>query len=155
MAIMLRYIGIPSRLVNGFRAGEYNRIGNDWIVRQYHAHSWIETYIPPYGWMEFDPTPVEQQYPQPAVVRLWTGIVDAVDLWWWERIVNYNSFRQYNVLASLYSASGSILNSVSDFYTRVYNKGRGGLAWFVSSERISTIGRVRYWGIPLFAIIVG
>ena len=44
-------------MVNGFRTGEYNRFGDAWIVRQYDAHSWVEAYFPPYGWIEFDPTP--------------------------------------------------------------------------------------------------
>jgi len=49
LTLMLRQIGIPARLVNGFRMGEYNRLGESWIVRQYDAHSWVEAYFLPYG----------------------------------------------------------------------------------------------------------
>ena len=61
MAVMLRQTGIPARLVNGFRTGEYNALGDAWVVRQYDAHSWVEAYFKPYGWIEFDPTPAQAQ----------------------------------------------------------------------------------------------
>jgi len=70
MTVMLRELGIPARLVNGFRSGQYNRIGGNWIVRQYDAHSWVEAYFPPYGWIEFDPTPPDPQRSQTAFMRL-------------------------------------------------------------------------------------
>ena len=54
---LLRHLGVPARLVNGFRSGEYNALGRAFTVRQYDAHSWVEAFFPPYGWIEFDPTP--------------------------------------------------------------------------------------------------
>ena len=61
MVVLLRVNGIPSRMVNGFAGGEWNDLGNYLIVRQKHAHSWVEAYLPGQGWMVFDPTP-----PDPA-----------------------------------------------------------------------------------------
>lgn len=57
MAMMLREAGIPTRLVTGFIQGEWNSLGNYFIVRQEDAHSWVEAYIDGKGWMRFDPTP--------------------------------------------------------------------------------------------------
>ena len=54
---MLRTLGIPARLINGFRLGEYNEWGDYFIVRQSDAHSWVEAYLPGSGWVDFDPTP--------------------------------------------------------------------------------------------------
>jgi hypothetical protein len=150
---MLRYIGIPSRLVNGFRAGEYNRIGDNWIVRQYHAHSWVETYLPPYGWIEFDPTPVQRLYPQTAFIRFFTDLADAFDLWWWEKIVNYSASSQYNAVVSLRSLSGSIIKSVGNMVLHAYDESRKGLAWIVSPKAVSAPRDVLYWGIPLIFIV--
>ena len=56
MAIMLRSIGIPSRLVNGFSGGEFNDLTSQYILRARDAHSWVEAYIPGQGWTTFDPT---------------------------------------------------------------------------------------------------
>ncbi len=100
MAVMLRHIGIPSRLVNGFHAGEYNRLADAWTVRRYHAHSWVEAYFPPYGWIEFDPTPAEPAQPLPALAGMIRGFGEAVDVWWSEDIVHYDFWKQYRMVAA-------------------------------------------------------
>jgi protein-glutamine gamma-glutamyltransferase len=98
MTIMLRQLAVPARLVNGFRAGEYNRFGDAWIVRQYDAHSWVEAYFPPYGWIEFDPTPPDPEHPKRAFLRTVSNLLDAADLWWMEDIVTYTSRSQGQML---------------------------------------------------------
>ena len=97
LAIMMRQVGIPSRLVNGYRAGDYNPFGGNWTVRQRHAHSWVEAWLPPYGWIEFDPTPSPPPPSRHAFVRALTDIGDAVGLWWWAGVVRYDSSRQHRV----------------------------------------------------------
>ncbi len=57
MAVMLRTLGVPARVVNGFQRGEWNPYGQYYIVRYYDAHSWVEAFIPGVGWVTFDPTP--------------------------------------------------------------------------------------------------
>jgi hypothetical protein len=57
MGDMLRSLGIPTRLVNGFGPGNYDTTTNAWIVRGEDAHTWVETYFPDYGWIPFEPTP--------------------------------------------------------------------------------------------------
>lgn len=57
MALLCRASGIPSRIVTGFRGGEYNEIGNYYIVRRKDAHAWVEVYIQGKGWVSYDPTP--------------------------------------------------------------------------------------------------
>ena len=47
----------PSRVVNGFRTGEFNDLTSQYVVRASNAHSWVEAYFPNYGWVTFDPTP--------------------------------------------------------------------------------------------------
>jgi protein-glutamine gamma-glutamyltransferase len=57
MALMLRMGGIPARVASGFSPGSYNSERKDYVVRDTDAHSWVEAYFPPYGWITFDPTP--------------------------------------------------------------------------------------------------
>jgi len=57
MAVMLRSVGIPSRVVNGFSGGEFNDITSEYVIRASDAHSWVEAYLPGEDWVEFDPTP--------------------------------------------------------------------------------------------------
>ena len=57
MGDMLRTLGIPTRLVNGYGPGSYDVPTNSYIVRGEDAHTWVETYFPGYGWITFEPTP--------------------------------------------------------------------------------------------------
>ncbi|MEI8346746.1 MAG: DUF3488 and transglutaminase-like domain-containing protein [Pseudomonadota bacterium] len=55
-ALVMRWGGIPSRVVVGYQGGEYNDYGNYWIVRQKNAHAWVEIYTPERKWERIDPT---------------------------------------------------------------------------------------------------
>ncbi len=56
MALMARAVGVPSRVVLGFTPG--TAINDTTVqVMDRNAHSWVELWIPSYGWMAFDPTP--------------------------------------------------------------------------------------------------
>jgi protein-glutamine gamma-glutamyltransferase len=57
MALMLRMVGIPTRVVAGFAPGSYNRDTGEYRVRDLDAHSWVEVYFNGVGWVTFDPTP--------------------------------------------------------------------------------------------------
>jgi protein-glutamine gamma-glutamyltransferase len=88
MAVMLRSLGIPSRVVNGFQRGEWNPYGQYYIVRYYDAHSWVEAYFPEVGWLTFDPTPR-------ATVDVFAGrtptllYLDALRLQWHRYVINW------------------------------------------------------------------
>jgi hypothetical protein len=71
MALMLRTLGIPTRLVTGFLVQEWNPFGDYAIVRQGDAHAWVEAFLPESGWTRFDPTP-----PAPLADRPWTGRIE-------------------------------------------------------------------------------
>ncbi|MBU1627615.1 DUF3488 domain-containing protein [bacterium] len=63
MVLLLRSINIPARFVNGFKAEEWNDIGQYYLIRQKDAHSWVEAYFYPLGWYPFDPTPAMMEEP--------------------------------------------------------------------------------------------
>jgi transglutaminase-like putative cysteine protease len=96
MAIMLRTLGIPSRVVNGFRTGEFNDLTSQYLVRASNAHSWVEAYFPGYGWISFDPTPA-------APAQTHTGwsrsmlYLDALASFWREWVINYDAGHQYSL----------------------------------------------------------
>jgi transglutaminase-like putative cysteine protease len=52
MVVMLRELGVPARVVEGYTAGTL-----DPATRELDAHAWVEVYFPLYGWIEFEPTP--------------------------------------------------------------------------------------------------
>lgn len=56
MALLLREVGIPSRVAIGFTAGSAEHDYRSITSRD--AHAWVEVFFPGYGWLPFDPTPL-------------------------------------------------------------------------------------------------
>lgn len=61
-AILMRAMGVPTRVVAGFHGGVQNEVGNYWVVRHRDAHAWAEFWRsdsknPLLGrWVRVDPT---------------------------------------------------------------------------------------------------
>jgi transglutaminase-like putative cysteine protease len=62
MVVMLREVGVPARLVEGFTTGQFDSGSGAYIVREQDAHAWVEAYFPQYGWIEFEPTPSQAPF---------------------------------------------------------------------------------------------
>jgi transglutaminase-like putative cysteine protease len=75
MAVILRDLGVPTRIVEGFLPGE--REGGNEILRNNNAHAWVEVYFPGYDWVPFDPTgannPVQMAAALPSGVPVASG----------------------------------------------------------------------------------
>ncbi|MCA9860592.1 MAG: DUF4129 domain-containing protein, partial [Thermomicrobiales bacterium] len=59
MAVMLRMLGVPARIVTGFAPVPFDSDMNGYVYRGRNAHAWVEVYFPDYGWIAFEPTPSE------------------------------------------------------------------------------------------------
>lgn len=92
MILMLRAVGIPSRIVTGFIGGEMNAYGNYLIVRQSDAHSWVEAQIEG-KWQRFDPTPLAAQLPGRGSLFL-----DSIKMAWYSYVVEFNVTHQLSLL---------------------------------------------------------
>jgi len=57
MVVMLRELGVPARVVEGYTAGTLDPTTGKFVVKELDAHAWVEVYFPLYGWIEFEPTP--------------------------------------------------------------------------------------------------
>ncbi len=93
MAVMLRTLKIPSRVVTGFRSDEFNDLTGNYVVRAKDAHAWVEAYFPGYGWVTFDPTPGGSA----GIPQGWGRIglyVDAMASFWRDWIVSYDTTHQ-------------------------------------------------------------
>src|ERR1700723_2756445 len=127
MAVMLRTLGIPSRVVNGFRSDEFNDVTGNYVVRAKDAHAWVEAYFPGYGWMKFDPTP-------PGVAGVPQGwgrvmlYLDAASSFWREWVISYDSSHQSVLGRSVLSGTRSSMEKARWWarlrYTRLLNSAR-------------------------------
>ena len=94
MAVMLRTLHIPARVVNGFRSDEFNDVTGNYVIRAKNAHSWVEAYFPGYGWITFDPTPGGDV----ATPEGWDRAMlylDAAQSFWREWVISFDSSHQY------------------------------------------------------------
>jgi transglutaminase-like putative cysteine protease len=57
MAVMLRSVDVPTRLVVGYLPGDPGSVPGTYLVRDWHYHAWAQVYFPGYGWVNFEATP--------------------------------------------------------------------------------------------------
>jgi transglutaminase-like putative cysteine protease len=102
MALMLRCVGIPSRLVNGFKVWEYAPLQQQYIVRQSNAHSWVEAYVRPSGWRTYDPSVQREEVAEGGSSRVrFRNFYDAVDSLWNRYVINYSQDHRAAVSESI------------------------------------------------------
>jgi len=53
---LMRWAGVPTRLIAGYQGGEWNDAGDYLTVYQADAHAWAEVWLPGQGWARADPT---------------------------------------------------------------------------------------------------
>ncbi len=120
MAVMLRTLGIPARVVNGFRSDEFNDVTANYVVRAKDAHSWVEVYFPGHGWQTFDPTPAGAS----GTPRGWARLAlyaDAAASFWREWIVSYDSSHQYVLGRTAFNQTQKLWQRVQSATRRRYS----------------------------------
>lgn len=73
-AIMCRSVGIPARVAVGYVGEEPLPLGGGYLIRQEHAHMWLEAYLEGIGWVPFDPAPPLAQIRDNPLDIAWTRI---------------------------------------------------------------------------------
>ncbi|PVZ71679.1 transglutaminase TgpA family protein [Pelagibaculum spongiae] len=109
MAVILREVGLPTRLVSGYLGGEYNPVGNYLIVRQRDAHAWVESWLPGTGWTRIDPTGAV------APERVLQSVEEALE----QRDPGYqSSFFETAIRDSWFNGARLAWDSVNNSYNR-------------------------------------
>jgi hypothetical protein len=139
MILMLRHLGIPARMINGFQPGEYNPISKAWTVRQYNAHSWVEAWLAPYGWVQFDPTPPEPRQEKSFFQTAMGNLTDALDLWWWNGVVRYDLMDQYRVAMNARATTALVINEAKASAASLLKFGRIKSSYLFSAGPVRTI----------------
>jgi protein-glutamine gamma-glutamyltransferase len=121
MAVMLRVLGIPARVANGFQTGEFNDVSAEYIVRASDAHSWVEAYFPGQGWISFDPTPANSASGHTRWSRALLYL-DALHEFWREWVVNYDTGHQTHLALNAQTVGEKLLHSVRAWYESRYRR---------------------------------
>lgn len=103
LAVLLREVGVPARIVNGYYGAHYNELGDFYAVRQADAHSWVEVHFGPLGWVTFDPTPPDGRTAGDAAARwpAWSQALDAMRNAYLEYVIDYDLQKQLAMLRGL------------------------------------------------------
>ena len=145
MAVMLRTLHIPSRIVNGFRSDEFNDVTGNYVVRAKNAHSWVEAYFPGYGWITFDPTPGGEIGTPEGWDRAMLYL-DAAESFWREWVISYDFSHQYILAKATVSGTRSSWER-----TRMWSRLRYArlLGWVRRSQRSAEQAPARWFGAGL------
>jgi transglutaminase-like putative cysteine protease len=131
LAVMLRSVGIPARVVNGFQRGEWNPYGRYFMVRLLDAHSWVEAFVDDLGWVTLDPSPRGgiDEATVPGSVNLY---LDALRLRWYRYVVNW---------------------SLNDQLRAAGKMRRVATTWTPSFDAVRAVHDVRALAIPVLALV--
>ncbi len=140
MVVLSRASGLPARFVSGYASGDYDLPNAQYIVRELHAHSWVEVYFSEIGWVEFEPTGNQPEFeraeatpPLPAnegpnsVARNFHIQLTA---WKWGvlfipiAIVIFAAILYYSFLEPLFFARVAPIVAIEILYQRLYRSAR-------------------------------
>ncbi|MEX0726797.1 MAG: DUF3488 and transglutaminase-like domain-containing protein [Planctomycetaceae bacterium] len=106
LALMLRAVDVPTRVVNGFKGGAKNEETGEFMVQQRHAHTWVEvlivdegsdTSLPRLNWVVYDATPAARDENLDALIddeSVWESVVKTARDAWSNYIVQMSLARQ-------------------------------------------------------------
>lgn len=101
LVLMLRSVGIPARLITGFKGGEMRPDGT-LVIQQRFAHAWAEALIDRKVWVTLDGTPDSERTASVADVAarrsVWTDVSSRVSNLWSANVVNISMDTQEEVL---------------------------------------------------------
>lgn len=143
MAVMLRTVGVPSRVATGFLSGYFNDVSGMYVIRASDAHAWVEAWIEGRGWITFDPTPPSAPHNAAFGDRI-NMYFDAADSLWKQWVVAYDLTHQAML-------AGKLVNRFRGWNHRpaaVLPDPRRAAGWAVSAIFIAALlafGAPRLW----------
>jgi hypothetical protein len=130
LALLLRSLGVPTRIVKGFRGAEPQGDGT-YVVRHSHAHSWVEALVPAraldgqLAWLTLDPTPGQGAGTGDSLEwsQFWRAGLNKAENLWKALIVNSNPDQQREAVAALWSwlAPGQRVESLGEWVRDSYS----------------------------------
>jgi transglutaminase-like putative cysteine protease len=135
MAVLLRAVGIPSRVATGFLGGVHNPMTGWQVVRASDAHSWVEAWIDGRGWMTFDPTPPDPNAASEGLGQRLALLSDAIAQFWQDWVLSYDLERQVALASRLEQSRKSLrldwFDGLGVGFARAAEAASGRVGWIV------------------------
>ena len=90
LALAARSLDIPARVVNGYYGGEWNDVGGFLLIRQQHAHAWVEAWVRG-RWRRYDPTPSSRWALSGVRFVQWNHVWESVRLAWYRYVLEFQN----------------------------------------------------------------
>lgn len=121
MVLLARAAGIPARVVVGFHGGDWNIHEQYYVVRNLHAHAWVELLDRTSAtWVRMDPTPAGTPGAQGLSARSgihsdhsgWRARMDSIKILWYRRVVNFDAAQQQELVQTVRRETGTKLQAL-------------------------------------------
>jgi transglutaminase-like putative cysteine protease len=146
LTVLARAAGHPARVVAGFHGGALNAFENYFMVKNSEAHAWAEIHDGKQSWVRVDPTPgnsglrtqtgaAESQLSDSS----WSARMDTLRVFWYRRIVNFDSRQQVEMIEQVKSFttdSGASLRQRLDAFAQALK------AWLARPWDIGRIAKL-------------
>ncbi|WP_298613315.1 DUF3488 and DUF4129 domain-containing transglutaminase family protein [uncultured Thermosynechococcus sp.] len=136
LTLLLRSIGIPTRLVTGLGTGEFNPFTGLYVVRNTDAYALAEAYFPNLGWFLFDPIPGHDLYPATLEVDQTFSVLQQ----FWQWVTAWLPTPVTGFLGTLFATLETALQKFFDLFSQ-------GLGGIVQGILILFGGIIVVWGL--------
>jgi transglutaminase-like putative cysteine protease len=147
MTAMLRSVGIRSRVISGFVAGEYNSVGGYYVVREMNAHAWVELWNDEQGWRSYDPSPpgaIEVLHQSSGgVLAALRDFYEVVEFHWINSVITYSDSQRREIVTS-------VRDTLSDA-GRTFGEAVRHTGWVIR-DAYNELGQ---WARAMVAIVIG
>lgn len=92
LALMVRSLGIPARVVSGYRGGVFDEADRSYTITNDMAHLWAEVFFLGVGWVPFDPSPPEgvpNRLSIDSIARMYSRYSLKAQILWMSSVVSY------------------------------------------------------------------
>lgn len=100
-ALFFRKLGVPTRVVLGYRGGRFNEVAKALEVREESAHAWTEIFVPGAGWVTYDPTPLSPPTASSTALSFVMNYIDAAKFWFNRYVIDYDRTTQRDLIQSI------------------------------------------------------
>lgn len=160
LALMLRAVGIPTRVVLGFHGADPTHSPGKYEVRQSHAHSWVEALVmrpprfergSPWHWLTLDASPPgeAEEETDGRLGRWWEDARRGTSQFFHNYILDYNAQQQEDAGLAIWSPNSrpvfaTVLDGVTTFLSPTRNDARYVFLYFALTLGL-TCSAVALW----------
>jgi transglutaminase-like putative cysteine protease len=114
MAALLNDVGIPARMVAGYSGGNLSLDGEEAVIRQANAHTWVEAWVGDDRWSIFDPTPAGEipALSRPSGRQRIRWAVDWVQSAWDRYVLTFGFGEQIGLVTAAANGIEAVLRRV-------------------------------------------